>query len=90
MAIVAVIVRIMPESPETNLSEIQQKAKSSLESHGAKNISFEIIPVAFGLKSLNVKFAWPEEKDTLLFESSLSKLPHVSSAETIDYRRAFG
>ena len=80
----------MPDSPEADLEEIQSSASKTLESQGAQNISFEQEPVAFGLKAIMVKFAWPEEKDTSLFEESLAKIPNVSSAVTSDYRRAFG
>jgi len=90
MSIVAVIVKIMPESPETDLSEIEAQAKKVLESFEAQNISFSQEPVAFGLKVVLVKFAWQEEKDTSLFEDALAKIPNVSSAQTSDYRRAFG
>lgn len=88
--IVAVIVKIMPSSPETNLEEIKSKASKTLESEGALNISFEEKPIAFGLKALMIKFAWPEEKDTDIIENSLSKIENVSSVTIEDYRRAFG
>lgn len=90
MAIVAVITRIMPESPETDLEAIKNIAKDKLESEGAKNISFDEQPVAFGLKAIMVKFAWPEEKDTSIIEDGLACIDHVSSAQITDYRRAFG
>lgn len=90
MAIVAVIVKIMPESPDVDLEQIKEKAKSILEGLGAQNISSEEQPVAFGLKAVMVKFAWPEEKDSSLFEDALEKIENVSSAATDDYRRAFG
>lgn len=90
MGIVAVIVKIMPDSPDEDLEAIKHKAKHILEHDGAQNISFEEKPVAFGLKAIMVKFAWPEEKDTSLFEDALAKIPGVSSAQTDDYRRAFG
>jgi translation elongation factor aEF-1 beta len=90
MSIAAIIVKIMPDSPDSDLSKIEESAKSTLEPLGAQNISFSQEPVAFGLKAIMVKFAWPEEKDTSLFEDALSKIPHVSSAVTSDYRRAFG
>jgi len=54
------------------------------------NISFEIREVAFGLKAVMIKFAWPEEKDTSIFEDKLAAIGDVSSAVTDDYRRAFG
>jgi len=90
MAIVSVIVKIMPQSPDTNLEEIKSKAKSLMEIEDAKNISFEIKPVAFGLNAIMMKMAWIEEKDTSIIENALSQIPNVSSVQIVDYRRAFG
>jgi elongation factor 1-beta len=90
MSTAAIITKIMPDSPEANLDEIQEKAKSILEKQGAKNISFTTEPIAFGLKAIMAKFAWPEEQDTSIIENSLSEIPSVSSAQITDYRRAFG
>ena len=88
--IVAVIVKIMPSSPETDLEEIKTLAKQSLEQEGAQNISFTEEPIAFGLKAVMLKMAWPEEKSTDIIENKLSKIENVSSATITDYRRAFG
>ena len=90
MSIVAVIVKLMPESPDTNLSEIENKAKPILEKEGAQNISFEHQEIAFGIKAIMIKFAWPEEKSTDFIENILSKIENVSSVTIEDYRRAFG
>lgn len=90
MAVAAIIVKIMPNSPDTNLEEIKKTAQSTLEKEGAKNISFEERPIAFGLKAIMMKFAWPEEKDTSIIEDGLAKIKDVSSATIEDYRRAFG
>ena len=46
--------------------------------------------IAFGLKAVMLKMAWPEEKSTDLIETKLSELENVSSATIEDYRRAFG
>ena len=89
-SIVAVIVKIMPESPDVDLEAVKAKAKEILEADGAQNLSFEEKPLAFGLKALMVKFAWPEEKDTGIYEEKLSEIEDVSSVTTEDYRRAFG
>ena len=89
-ATVVIVIKLMPDSLEANLEEIKTEAKSQLEKEGAKNISFEEKPIAFGLKALNVKLDMPEEKGTDLVESILSKIPHVSSVTIEDYRRAFG
>ncbi len=88
MAMTAVKLKIMPSSPEVNLDEVQEKVKSSLEEKGAKNLSFELEPIAFGLKAIIAKFAWPEESDTSQLENI--EVENISSAEIIDYRRAFG
>ncbi len=88
--IAAIIVKIMPSSPEANLAKIESEAKLLMEKEGAQNISFEEHPIAFGLKSISMKFAWPEEKSTDIIENSLSKIESVSSASIEDYRRAFG
>jgi len=90
MGIVAVIVKIMPSSPEVDLKKIENQAKIVLEKEGAKNISFENNPIAFGLIAIMAKFAWPEEKSTDITETLLAKIENVSSAQITDYRRAFG
>lgn len=90
MAIASIIVKIMPEAPDTNLEEIKKEAQKLLELENAKNISFEIQDIAFGLRAIMIKFAWIEEKDTSIIEDTLAKIPHVSSVQITDYRRAFG
>ncbi|MEK6893788.1 MAG: elongation factor 1-beta [Nanoarchaeota archaeon] len=90
MTTVAIIIKIMPDSPETNLENIKKSAKSFLEAQGAMNISSEERPIAFGLNAIMLKMAWPEEKDTSIIEDGLAKIEHVSSANIEDYRRAFG
>jgi len=87
---VAVITKIMPESPDTNLDEIEEKAKKVMEEQGGMNISYSREPIAFGLNAIMLKMAWPEEKDTEIIETKLAEIEHVSSAQITDYRRAFG
>ncbi len=90
MATVVIIVKLMPESPSSDLKKIQENARKALEPEGAKNISFEERPLAFGLKSVHMKMDMPEEKGTDLVEEKLSKVQGVSSVTIEDYRRAFG
>ena len=90
VSIAAIIVKIMPESPSTDLREIEKHAQRAMEKQGAKNISFETKEVAFGLKSIHMKFAISEEKGTDLVENELAKIPNISSVTIEDYRRAFG
>lgn len=88
--IVALIVKMMPSSPSVDLKEIETHSKHAMEKQGAQNISFEIRPIAFGLKAVLIKMAWPEDKDTDLAVSELQKVKDVSSVDVEDYRRAFG
>ncbi len=88
--IVVIIVKLMPESPESDLEAIRKAARSTLEPEGAKNISFEERPIAFGLKALIVKMDMPEEKGTDLVENKLATIKGISSVTIEDYRRAFG
>ena len=90
MSIAAIIVKVMPDAPDANLEEIKTEISKTLESEGAQNISYEEQEIAFGLKAIMSKFAWPEEKSTDLIETSLAKIEHVSSVTIEDYRRAFG
>ena len=90
MATVLLIIKIMPKSPESNLDSIKKSAQSLMEAEGAKSISFEEKPIAFGLKAIFMKFALPEEKGTDLVEQKLSSINEVSSITIEDYRRAFG
>ena len=85
-----IIVKMMPDSPSENLVRIKNESERVLNKEGAKNISFEEKPVAFGLKALFAKFAFPEDKGTDLIENILGKIKGVSSVDIEDYRRAFG
>lgn len=87
---VALIVKIMPSSLDVDLNELKTKSQEKMEANGAKNISFEEKPIAFGLKALFMKMALPEDKGTDLVEAELSKIDGVSSITLEDYRRAFG
>jgi elongation factor 1-beta len=83
-------IKIMPESPEVDLNEIQTQAEEIILKNQGKTPKFEKEPVAFGLVALLASFAMDESIQTGLFEESLKNIPHVVSAEIIDFRRAFG
>lgn len=90
MGVVALKIKIMPESVGTDLEEIKSKIKKSLEKAGAIKIHpIETQEIAFGLKALIVTLAWPESMETEKAEAAC-KVENVSSVEIIDYRRAFG
>ncbi len=83
-------IKIMPESPETNLDEIKEKAKSIISENEGKNPLFEEQPIAFGLKALIASFSIDESIQTGIFEDKLKEIENVKSAEIADFRRAFG
>ena len=90
MGIMAVKIKIMPESLETDLVKIEEEVRKILEKNNVKNPQFEVQSIAFGLKALIVLFGWPEEKELNVFEKELQKTKGVSSIEVIDMRRAIG
>ncbi len=90
MATVIIVAKVMPDSPSADLKQIESSVRTFVEAHGAQNISLDEQSVAFGLKAIILKMAYPEEHGTDMLESELSKIPHVSSVTIEDYRRAFG
>lgn len=90
MSVVAVKIKIMPDSPEADMMGMERSVKSMLEKQGVKNPHFEIQPIAFGLKALIMMFGWPEEKPLEGLEEKLKKIKEVGSVQVIDIRRAIG
>ena len=90
MAVAAIKIKLMPEGLDINLEDIKLKAQEKAQKLGAMNISFTEENIAFGLKAIIVMLAWPEEQETGILESELASIDGVSSAQIIDYRRAFG
>jgi len=90
MSIVAVKIKVMPTSPETDLKKLEKNIQETLKENSVKNPQFEIEPIAFGLKALIVMFGWPEKQELESLEENLSKIENVSSIKIIDIRRAIG
>jgi elongation factor 1-beta len=81
MGSVAVIMRVMPESPEVNLEELKKALKEKLP--GIQDIREE--PIGFGLKA--IKFAAIVNDaggETDEIEKKLSQIPGVERVETIE------
>ena len=90
MALAILKIKMMPESPETDLEAIKKELAVVVEGMGAKLHSVEEEPIAFGLIAVIATIAWPEEKGIDEAEQKLSGIKGVVGAEVIDYRRAFG
>jgi len=79
--------KLMPESPDVDLEEIQNQAKKIVENFGGTNKEYEIQPIAFGLKAVIVFFFYSEDKSTEHLEDEFAKIPNVQSAQLIDMRK---
>jgi translation elongation factor aEF-1 beta len=92
MASVIVSLKIMPESPETDLSKLEALAKKEIFAFaGNTETKTDIKPIAFGLKSLNIIFVMKEEiGSTEKLENDISQIKGVNSVEVTDVRRAVG
>ena len=81
MGSVAVIMRVMPESPEVDLEQLKTALKQKLP--GIQDMKVE--PIGFGLKA--IKFAAiinDAGGETDALEQSLSSIPGVERAEIIE------
>ena len=91
MAKVVITLKIMPESPETDLESVKEKAKIVLKSEEADVGKEEFEPVAFGLKAIKLIFVRDESKGgTDKIEEEIAKIEGVNSVEVVDVRRAIG
>lgn len=86
----AVQYKIMPNSLDMDFNWLRKESEKIIVDKGGIIANFEELPIAFGLKALIISFAYPEEKDVDQIGNDLSALEGVTSADMIDYRRAFG
>jgi len=82
--------KVMPESPDTDLSKIKIEIEEKAKKFNAKLHSIEEEPIAFGLKALIITFAWPEEQSSDEGVEEFLRIEGISSIDVIDFRRAFG
>ncbi len=80
----------MPESPDTNLEEIRKSAEGIIDKEEGKNPTSETEPIAFGLNALKISFSRDETLDSDKMMEQIQNIEKISSAEIIDFRRAFG
>ncbi len=91
MASVIITLKIMPESPETDLESLREKAKECIAREGGEVGKEEFEPVAFGLKAIKLIFVRDEAKGgTDKLEEEIALISGVNSVEVADVRRAIG
>jgi elongation factor 1-beta len=90
MGTVLITLKIMPASPEVDLEAIKNSVKEKIEACKGEGVSFEEVPVAFGLKSVMVRFSLDEANELEPIENSVVEVENVNSVSVDDMRRAFG
>ena len=91
MATVVVTLKIMPDSPETDVDGLIHSASEEINNFGGKVGKASSEPVAFGLNAAVVFFIIPEEKgSTEELEKKISEIAGVSSVQVTDVRRTIG
>lgn len=92
MARIVVTLKMMPDSPETDMEALERKATAFVKGFaGETETKSELEPVAFGLKALKIYFIMDESKgSTEDLEKSIAAIEGISSVEVIDVRRAIG
>ena len=91
MAKVVVTLKIMPESPNVNLDELQKNVlKKIKDALGDTETKVEREPIGFGLSALKILFVMDENKNVDIIETSVKKTKNVQSVDVVDVRRAIG
>jgi len=76
MGNVAISLKIMPDSPETDIEKIKEEISKRLKVQDSK-----IEPIAFGLKALKILIIVPD-KETGDIENKIKEVKGVSDVET--------
>jgi elongation factor 1-beta len=92
MANVVITMKVMPESPEVDLAELQKKLLTTLHHSGVEgDVKVAIEPIAFGLKAIVLMFVLDEKKGgTDKLEEELKTIHFVESVQVTDVRRTIG
>ena len=92
MANVVITIRIMPQNIDVDLSNLEAKAKKEIVDFcSSREFKTSIVPIAFGLKSLDIIFVMDENKgSTEKLEHKIAQIEGVESVEVTDVRRAIG
>lgn len=79
--------KLMPESTEVDLKEIEDAAKKIVEEFGGDNKEYSVEDIAFGLKAVIVFFFYSDDKNIDVMEERLSGIPNVASVQLVDMRK---
>ena len=83
-------IKIMPDGPDTNLEEIENNAEKIILGNQGEKVQKDREPVAFGINAVILSFARDENLDNDEMLDTIRAIKNVTSADIIDFRRAFG
>ncbi|MEM1688108.1 MAG: hypothetical protein QXY70_00325 [Nanopusillaceae archaeon] len=82
MGLVVITLKILPDSPEIDPLNFLNDVKKIIENFGGRYIQHDIKPFVFGLKSLEIKFSYPDtEFREEEFLNKIREIEGISSAE---------
>lgn len=91
MAEVVVTLRVMPESPDVDLGELERMVLEKIKDEiGETETKVEREAIGFGLSALKVIFVMDENRKVDPVEETVSKVEGVQSVDVVDVRRAIG
>lgn len=95
MANVVVTIKVMPESVDVDVealkTEVLKEIKKFTGREDTESYKEKIVPVAFGLKAIEIIFVYDEKLGgTDPLEDILRNIEGVGGVEVIDVRRAIG
>ena len=76
MGTVAVSIKVMPESPETDMEHVRQEIAKLVKVQDSK-----IEPIAFGLKALRILITTPDTGGTEAVEKKIKSIKGVADVE---------
>lgn len=92
MVNIIVTIRIMPESPDVDLKQVETQALEMILGFAGKGDTKVVIsPIAFGLNAVDITFIMDESLGSPdILEEKIMTIEGVNSFETKDVRRAIG
>ena len=91
MGEVIITLKIYPEDIDTNLGAIVEEVKKIVREFEGECWKHEEVPIAFGLKALEIKFIYPDKEfKEEEFLNKIRDIPGVNDAEIVSVTLSSG
>lgn len=74
-------VALTPDDVNANFEAIKHETKKALTGIAESEIAFKLVPIAFGLQSLNASFIMDESHGSEMIEQKLSAIKGIQTVE---------